>query len=101
MFPLIHFKIEDSSMEPTLKSGDYIIANKLAYIFKKPSKGDIIVFKHPKDKNKFLIKRISNGNGDKYFVLGDNKNYSTDSRHFGAINKHLIVGKLFMHIKRK
>lgn len=87
-------------MEPTLKSGDYIIVNKLAYIFKKPSKGDIVVLKHPKDKNKFLIKRISDTGYSKYFVVGDNKNYSTDSRHFGAINKNLIVGKLFIHIKQ-
>jgi len=97
----MHFKIEDRSMEPTLKPGDYAIVNKLAYIFSKPSKDDIIVFKHPKEKNKFIIKRIYLATtNDEYFVVGDNKDYSSDSRHFGAIKKNLIVGKLFMHIKK-
>ncbi len=86
-------------MEPTLKPGDYVIVNKLAYIFSKPSEGDIVVFRHPK-KDEFLVKRISEVHGNKYYVVGDNKNYSTDSRHFGAITKHLIIGKLFLHVKR-
>ncbi len=87
-------------MEPTLKSGDYLIVNKLAYMFSKPSEGDIVVFRHPK-KDKFLVKRINKVHDSKYYVVGDNKTYSTDSRHFGAINKHLIIGKLLMHVKRK
>jgi len=99
-FPLARFKIQDKSMEPTLKAGDFILVNKLAYILRKPSKGDIIVLKHPKDKNKFLVKRIIDASSSKYFVAGDNKKYSTDSRHFGAIDKNLIVGKLFIHIRQ-
>jgi len=101
MFPLIRFRIEDRSMEPALKQNDYVIVNKFAYVFGKPKKNDIIVFKHPRGKKKFLIKRIHKINGNKLFVVGDNKTYSTDSRHFGAINKHLIIGKLLMHVKRK
>lgn len=97
---LMRFRIEDRSMEPTLKSGDYIIVNKLAYVFGKPSKGDVIVFKDPKEKNKFLVKRVSKIISNKYFVVGDNKRYSQDSRHFGPINKNLIVGKLLMHIRQ-
>lgn len=31
---------------------------------------------------------------DKYFVMGDNRPYSYDSRHFGCINKIQIVGKV-------
>ncbi|MBI4010015.1 MAG: signal peptidase I [Candidatus Aenigmarchaeota archaeon] len=96
----MRFRIEDRSMEPTLKSGDYIIVNKLAYVFGKPSKGDVIVFKDPKEKNKFLVKRVSKIISNKYFVVGDNKRYSQDSRHFGPINKNLIVGKLLMHIRQ-
>jgi len=46
-------------MEPTFKQGDYVIVNKLVYTFTKPAKNDVIVFKHPKEKNRFLIKRIS------------------------------------------
>ena len=99
-FPIMRFKIEDRSMEPTFKSGDYVFVNKLAYAFGNPSKGDVIVFKHPKEKDRFLIKRISLiTNSDEYFVVGDNKSYSRDSRHFGPIKKNMIIGKVWIHSK--
>ncbi len=100
LFPITRFKVEDRSMEPIFKSGDYILVNNLAYIFGNPSKGDAIVLKHPKEKNKFLIKRISVvTNSNEYYVVGDNKSFSQDSRHFGPIKKDLIVGKVWIHIK--
>ena len=40
--------IPSSSMEDTLKVGDFIIANRLAYIFTEPQRGDIICFNHLK-----------------------------------------------------
>ena len=101
MFPITRFKIEDRSMEPNFKSGDYVLVNKLAYAFGNPSKGDIIVFKHPKEKDRILIKRVSLvSNSDEYYVTGDNKDFSQDSRHFGEIKKDLIIGKVWIHIKK-
>lgn len=44
------------------------------------------------DKNQQLIK----AGADQYVLLGDNRDNSTDSRNFGAINKDLIVGKAFL-----
>ena len=100
MFPIARFKIKDKSMEPTVKAGDYVLVNKLAYIFGKPSKGDIVVLKHPKEKDRFLIKRISRvTNSDEYYIVGDNKDYSQDSRHFGSIKKNSIVGKVWIRSK--
>lgn len=97
-FPVSRFKIEDRSMEPTFKSGDYVIVNKLAYIFGNPSKGDVVVLKHPKEKGRVLIKRISLvTNSDEYYVVGDNKSFSQDSRHFGPVKKDLIIGKVWIH----
>src|SRR3970040_1605954 len=97
-FRLMRFRVEDVSMEPTLKAGDYVIINKLSYLFRRPSKGDIVVFKHSTEK--FLIKRIAEVKDSEYFVLGDNREFSTDSRHFGAIGKNHIVGKVWFHAKQ-
>ena len=101
MFPIMRFRIEDRSMEPALKAGDYVLVNKLTYIFSNPRKGDVVVLKHPKEKERFLIKRISLvTNSDEYFVIGDNKNFSQDSRHFGPVKKELITGKVWIHSER-
>ena len=84
-------------MEPCFKEGDYVLANKLFFSLKK---GDVVVIRHPKNREKFLLKRINKVLGNKYIASGDNKKYSIDSRHFGPINKDLIVGKLIMHIRK-
>lgn len=85
-------------MEPNFKEGDYVVVNKLAYLLGKPSEGDVVVFKHPKEDDMFLIKRITNAtNSDEYYVAGDNMDYSQDSRHFGPVKKSLIVGKVWIH----
>ena len=41
------FYIPSASMEPTLKVGDRVLVNKLAYKFHPPSRGDVIVFENP------------------------------------------------------
>ncbi len=64
------FYIPSISMWPTLKTGNYIIINKIFYNIKNPinnkniykinkiNYGDIIVFKYPKNKKIYFIKRI-------------------------------------------
>ncbi|MBN1849527.1 MAG: signal peptidase I [Deltaproteobacteria bacterium] len=70
------FKIPSGSMKPTLLIGDHLLVNKFIYgvkipfidkyilKFNTPSKGDIIVFKFPKDEKKDYIKRIIGTEGD-------------------------------------
>lgn len=80
-------------MAPTYRDGDVLLVNRLAYWLGKPKRGDIIAVKDPRDK-KVLIKRIEKIAGQKFFVVGDNKSHSTDSREFGMIDKHDIIGKV-------
>ncbi|MBR7619761.1 signal peptidase I [Phenylobacterium sp. 20VBR1] len=82
------FTIPSASMEPTLLEGDYIIVSKYSYgysknsipfsppifkgrIFEKPpDRGDIIVFKLPRDGHIDYIKRLVGLPGDRIQVKG-------------------------------
>lgn len=80
------FKIPSSSMEPTLQVGDHLLVNKFIYgvkfpfigtkyfQFKKPQRGDIIVFVYPKDRSKDFIKRVIGTEGEKVQIV-QNKIY--------------------------
>ena len=52
------FKIPTGSMIPTLLVGDRLLVNKFIYRFKEPQRGDIIVFRFPKNRKKDFIKRL-------------------------------------------
>lgn len=78
------FKIPTGSMRPTLIEGDRILVNKFIYKFKKPERGDVIVFLSPEDKKKDFIKRLIGLPGEKIeisngTVLIDDKAVGTDS----------------------
>lgn len=59
------FKIPSGSMLNTLLVGDHILVNKFIYKFKDPQRGDIVVFRFPKDEKKDYIKRVIGIPGDK------------------------------------
>jgi signal peptidase I len=135
------FFVSGSSMEPNFQDGDYLIVDEISYKLDEPKRGDVIIFKYPKDPSQFFIKRIiglpgekieinnnrikiynnehpdgliveenqyipsiniTAGNyiaelkNDEYYVLGDNRGASADSRWWGSLNKHLIVGKALL-----
>lgn len=127
------FVVNGASMEPTFENGDYLIINEVSYHLGDPNRGDVVVFRYPKDPSKFFIKRIiglpgevvtirggkvlitkdgttfelaepyvSNfGNGgnmtrelslEEYFVMGDNRPASSDSRSWGVLPRENVVG---------
>jgi len=138
------FRIPSGSMIPTLLVGDQILVDKLVYKFRKPERGDIIVFKFPKDETRDFIKRLIGLPGDKlevrnrivyinnkrlnetayayhessrqnefhldlqdnfgpalipekkYFMMGDNRENSQDSRFWGLLDEDKIVGRAFI-----
>lgn len=96
------YKIKGASMEPTLRSGQRVIVTK---VFLNIGRGDVVVFRS-KEQPIYLVKRVVGMPGDpyilygarkvlqpnEYFVMGDNRLDSYDSRNFGPINKDDIVG---------
>ena len=88
-FTVQAFKIPSGSMEPTLLVGDYLLVNKFIYgiripytdmkffQFKKPQRGDVIVFIFPLDPSKDFIKRVIGTEGEKVQII-DKKIYIND-----------------------
>ncbi len=58
-------QVKGASMEPTFISGDYIMTSKITYKFRPVQRGDVIVFKSPKNPEIEYIKRIIGTPGDK------------------------------------
>ena len=118
------YAIPSSSMEPTLRAGDYILAT--PYLHAEPQRGDVVVFRSPVVRDQLLVKRVIAGPGDLvesheghllvgghpagdagavvsqiipadcYFVLGDNRANSFDSRQWGVLSRNLVVGRARM-----
>ncbi len=138
------FYVKGASMEPNFHDNEYLIVNEIGYRFSSPQRGDIIVFRYPKDPTQYFIKRIIglpgetvrvglDGNvyigkpgqaptekidepylaagtetlphdssedqivtldSNSYFVMGDNRLESLDSRSFGPLNRGFIVGQV-------
>lgn len=130
--------VVSGSMSPTIRTGDYVIVNRLAYIVNEPERGDIVSFSN-KEINEHMIKRVIGLPGDFiqlingdiyingellvedylkpgtetyplllnnefhvpdncYFMLGDNRGHSTDSRYWQNpyIPKEDIAGELMV-----
>src|SRR5947199_6371127 len=125
-------KVEGSSMMPSLDDQERIFVNKYVYRLEPIQRGDIVVFRYPRDPSKSFIKRVIGLAGDRiriesgevfvngealeedyvpaayadqrsfpeilvpqnaYFVLGDHRTMSNDSRDFGPVSVGFIYGK--------
>ncbi|MFA5029701.1 MAG: signal peptidase I [Patescibacteria group bacterium] len=136
------FYVKGASMEPNFYDHEYLIIDEISYRFAEPKRGDIVVFKYPKDPSQYFIKRvvglpgdrveiksgrvfITSGsfsgplteeylmpgmetdlpfegysnvtlNNDEYFLLGDNRDQSLDSRVFGPVKRDFIIGRTWL-----
>ncbi len=129
-FVIQSYHIDGPSMQPGLTTNEYVMVNKVVYLFHPPERGDVIVFHYPHDVTQDYIKRVIGLPGDtleidnthvwvngvllkevyistpynqqsmkvvvppdQYFVMGDNRQDSSDSRSWGFVPRDYIVGK--------
>ena len=52
------FFVKGESMEPNFQNGDYLIVDELSYRLREPERGEVIVFKYPRNISQRYIKRI-------------------------------------------
>jgi signal peptidase I len=130
-FAVQGFQTNGESMEPDFHNGEYVMVNKLAYLFQQPQRGDVIVFRYPLDIHEDFIKRIIGLPGDtitttnttvtidgqlihepyisipfnydnktwklgpnQFFVMGDHRDNSLDSRIWGPLDRSYMIGKV-------
>jgi signal peptidase I len=125
-------KVEGTSMMPSLDDQERIFVNKFVYRWEPIERGDIVVFRYPRDPSKSYIKRVIGVPGDhihidsgqvyvngelidedyvppayadersypetivpahSYFMLGDHRSMSNDSRDFGPVKEGYIFGQ--------
>ena len=152
-----NFKVDGSSMEPTVEHGQYLLINKLVYFqldtgrlarvipfwneeepeshfaVHPPERGEVIVFRFPRDPEKDFVKRVVGLPGEElevrngmvyidgalleepylterdrsndgptllkereYYVIGDNRRNSRDSRTWGPVPEENVRGKVWL-----
>src|SRR5438876_97457 len=61
-------KVEGTSMLPGLQDQERIFINKFVYRWEPISRGDIVVFRYPRDTSKSFIKRVIAVGGDRVVI---------------------------------
>ena len=91
-------KVSGASMFPNFKDGDFIITDKLTYKFGEPKRGDVVVFKNPRDESEDFIKRIMGLPGDRIKVENGHVYINGKMVNEGFLKSDVITpGGSFMH----
>ncbi len=96
------FHIPSGSMEPSLMIGDFILVDKVTYHFRKPDRGDVVVFHFPLNEKIYYIKRVVGIPGDriqilngKVYVNGKPCRYQSDGNYTYYESGKRYTGKTF------
>jgi len=63
-----NFQIPSSSMVPTLRIGDRLLANRFVYAFRDPAPGEVVIFRFPLDPKRDFVKRLIAGPHDRVLI---------------------------------
>lgn len=88
---LTRVRIVGPSMEPALVNGDWWAVRTGVPL----RAGDVALIVHPHRPDALVVKRLARLEPDGWWVLGDNAAHSEDSRQFGHVAPHLVVGRLW------
>lgn len=135
----VNAQIPSESMEDTIMAGDRVLGFRMAYWFKTPERGDIVIFRFPDDEKQLFVKRVIGMPGEtleirngqvfingvehpevnthvkanvtgkngvweipegSYFVMGDNRGNSWDSRYWShtCVKEDQIIGQAVLRI---
>jgi len=147
-FAVQPFIVDGESMMPNFVNNEYLLAEKITYLTGEPKRGDVVIFRYPKDPSVSYIKRViglpdetvkikdnkvtiinldnpkgmeldeqylgagsvtlaeGTANGvysktlseNEYFVLGDNRQHSSDSREWGILPRSNMIGRAWLTI---
>ncbi len=124
------FEVEGASMEPTLRPHQYVVVDRLRLGHRPPQRGEVVVFRYPRDTRLEYVKRVIGLPGERItvahgrvwvndqpldepylrerpryfwgptaipantvFVLGDNRNSSSDSHLWGPVPVTHLIGR--------
>jgi signal peptidase I len=52
------FLVSGDSMAPNFLSGDYLLIDQITYRLRQPQRGEVVVFRYPKNESTYFIKRV-------------------------------------------
>lgn len=91
--PFLRAAVEGASMLPTLAPGDWLVVRRVSGGNHVRAR-QIVLVEHPQRPGFLLVKRVVRRTGRGWWVEGDNPDGSEDSRSFGAVPDHLVVGRV-------
>jgi len=101
-------EVEGQSMAPTFNRGDWLLVRRFpSTSMPRVRVGDVLLIERESQPGALFIKRLTGIRGDSpnrhyptYWVEGDNRELSQDSRSWGALDGEEIVGKVLFRYRR-
>lgn len=88
---VVRLEVQGDSMRPTLEPGDRVLVRRTGRL----APGALAALRDPREPRRVVVKRVVAGSEVAgWRVIGDNPGRSTDSRVFGSVGQHLVIGRV-------